>query len=54
MNVIPVVLPSVPWRGAVYLLPFTLVGLLFVVVTVVPKEMEPLTIVPRRTFDFEL
>lgn len=41
-------------RRAFYLLPFTGTGLLLVVVTTIPKEVEPLTVVPRGTFNLEV
>lgn len=41
-------------RHAGYPLPFVIRGLLFIVVTTIPEEMEPLTIVPGRAFNPEV
>ena len=54
MNVIRVVFPMLPGRRTVYPFSFTIVGLLLVVVTTIPKEVKPLTIIPRWTRDLEV
>ena len=54
MNAIRVVSFMLSGRRAVYLLPFTIAGLLLVVVTTIPKEVKPLTIIPRWTCNLEV
>ena len=54
MNVIHVVFRVLSGRRAVYLLPFTIAGLLLIVVTAISKEVKPLTVVPRGTFNLEV
>ena len=54
MNFIRVVFRVLSGRRAVYLLPFTIAGLPLIVVTTISKEVKPLTVVPRGTFDLEV